>query len=63
MPARITVYDDDGSPLATFEGDGYAVRCAAVIANENLPDARWAFQVLSRYGHLVQHPADALAES
>ena len=36
----------------------FALRCAAAVAHENLPDARWALAVLARYGHLVPHPAD-----
>jgi len=58
MDIAMTIYDDDGSPIATFSGNGYAVRCAAAIAEQNYPDARWAFEVLNRYGHFVQHEAD-----
>ena len=53
------VYDDDGAQL-TLHGTGYAVRCAAAIADHNWPDARWALEVLTKYGHLVRHAADYL---
>lgn len=55
----ITIHHDDGDETR-LEGTGYAVRCAAHIAHENLPDARWALKVLNRYGHLVPHEADAI---
>jgi hypothetical protein len=41
-----------------LQGSGYAVRCAAAIADNNIPDALWACKVLTLYGHLVKHPAD-----
>lgn len=53
----ITVYHDDGDST-TLRGTGYAARCAAHIAYENVPDARWALEVLNRFGHLVPHPGD-----
>ncbi len=55
----MTIHHDGDSTV--LRGTGYAVRCAAYIASENLPNARWALEVLNRYGHLVTHPADALA--
>jgi hypothetical protein len=39
----------------------FALRCAAAVAHENVPDARWALKVLAKYGHLVPHEADAVA--
>ncbi len=54
---RITV---DGMDLE-FRGTCYACRCAVAIADTNIPDAEWAFEVLNRYGHLVRHPADDIA--
>jgi hypothetical protein len=57
----MTVYPyGTDEPGVTLTGTGYAVRCASHIAYENLPDARWALEVLNRYGHLVQHAADRL---
>ena len=57
----MTVYPDGtDEPGVTLTGTSYAVRCASHIAHENLPDARWALEVLNRYGHLVQHAADRL---
>ena len=53
------VYHDDGE-TTELHGAGYAVRAAAHIAAENVPDALWALEVLNRYGHLVQHPADRI---
>ena len=55
----ITIHHDDGDETR-LEGTGYAVRCAAHIAHENLPDARWALAVLNRFGHMVPHEADAI---
>jgi hypothetical protein len=43
-----------------LRGTPYAVRCAATIAYDNIPDALWALQVLNQYGHLVEHEADAM---
>lgn len=54
----MTVYPN-GDPIE-LRGTGYAVRCAAEIAHQNLPDARWALKVLNQFGHLVEHDADAL---
>ncbi|HUW80449.1 MAG TPA: hypothetical protein VMV54_06085 [Acidocella sp.] len=51
------VYDDHGGELR-LTGGGYAVRCASAVAQENFPDARWCLEVLNKYGHLVEHPAD-----
>jgi hypothetical protein len=42
----------------TLSGTPYAVRCAVAIAETNIPDARWALEVLNTYGHLVRHAAD-----
>jgi hypothetical protein len=57
----MTVYPyGTDEPGVTLTGTGYAVRCASHIAYENLPDARWALEVLNRYGHLVKHAADRL---
>jgi hypothetical protein len=53
------IHHADGEEIKP-RGTGYAVRCAAHIAHENLPDARWALEVLNRFGHLVSHPADSL---
>lgn len=57
LERTIIIHDDDGAEL-TLTGTGYATRCAASIATENWPDARWALEVLNRYGHLVPHEAD-----
>lgn len=52
------LHHEDGSEMIRLTGTGYAVRCAAHVAHENLPDARWCLEVLNKYGHLVRHPAD-----
>jgi hypothetical protein len=61
-----TIHHEDGdttvltAPPAEWDAiAAYALRCAAAVAHDNLPDARWALAVLARYGHLVPHPADA----
>ena len=51
----------DFTPLR-LTGTGYATRCARMIAEENIPDALWALEVLNKYGHLVKHPGDADCE-
>lgn len=53
----VIIHHDDGEKTE-LRGSGYAVRCAACIAHENLPDARWALKVLNAYGHLIKHEAD-----
>ena len=53
----MTIRHGDGDETE-LRGSAYAVRCAAHIAYENLPDARWALKVLNAYGHLVSHEAD-----
>ena len=55
--AHAVIRDDHGDELHLI-GTGYAVRCAVGIAHDNWPDARWALEVLNRYGHLVHHPGD-----
>ena len=57
MEMTALIHHDEGH-IERFTGSGYAVRCATIIAGENLPDARWALAVLNKYGHLVQHAAD-----
>jgi seryl-tRNA synthetase len=57
MTDTVTIHFDDGDKVS-LTGSGYALRCATVIAHENLPDARWALEVLTKYGHLVRHAAD-----
>lgn len=57
MKITLIKTDDDGAELR-LTGAGYATRCAGAIADQNWPDARWALEVLNRYGHLVPHPAD-----
>lgn len=47
----------DNTPVNMI-GTGYATRCAARLIYESIPDALWALEVLNRYGHLVEHPAD-----
>lgn len=59
METITIIRHDDGSETELC-GSGYAVRCAANIAHENLPDALWALEVLNRYGHLVPHQADQM---
>jgi hypothetical protein len=59
MADTLIKYDNDGAELR-LTGTGYATRCAGAIADQNWPDARWALDVLNRFGHLVRHPADAL---
>lgn len=54
----LIVYPNDEQVF--LRGTGYAVRCAAIISYENLPDARWALKVLNKYGQLVEHEADEL---
>lgn len=58
MTLTVTIIRADDGDEMRLEGTGYAVRCAAHIAHENRPDARWALEVLNRYGHLVTHEAD-----
>ena len=55
----VIVHHDNGNSI-TLTGTGYAVRCAALIAHDNYPDARWCLEVLNRFGHLVKHDADRL---
>lgn len=57
-PQATSTLDFGDGQTITLAGRGYAVRCAARIAEDNFPDARWALEVLNRYGHLVRHPAD-----
>jgi hypothetical protein len=57
-PEVTTIIHHADGEATVLKGTGYATRCAAHIAHENLPDARWALEVLNRYGHLVPHPAD-----
>lgn len=52
---RIVYVDGEAVRLS---GTGYATRCAAAIAPDNIPDAMWCLEVLNRFGHLVQHPAE-----
>jgi hypothetical protein len=54
---RITVYGDDGAELA-LAGNKRAVQCATEIAHSDWTDARWALEVLNRFGHLVPHSRD-----
>jgi hypothetical protein len=61
-----TIHHEDGdsttlvAPPAEWDAiAAYALRCAAAVAHENLPDARWALKVLAKFGHLVPHEADA----
>jgi hypothetical protein len=54
----VIIHHGDGETIE-LRGTGYAVRCAARIAEDNHPDARWALKVLNQYGHLVEHEADA----
>lgn len=63
MQSHIIAYPNadvgDDTPVHLI-GTGYATRCASVIVHENIPDAMWALEVLNKYGHLVQHPADVI---
>jgi hypothetical protein len=61
-----TIHHEDGDtttltapPAEWPEIAAFALRCAAAVAHENVPDARWALRVLAKYGHLVPHEADA----
>jgi hypothetical protein len=58
---QVIKYNTDGTPGIYLTGSGYALRCASYIADENYPDARWALEVLTRYGHLVAHESDKLS--
>lgn len=42
-----------------FYGSPRAVRCAHMVAEESMADARWLLEVLNKYGQLVEHPDDA----
>lgn len=45
---KLTVYDDDGAPLATFEyANGFVARCVASIADDNILDAYRAARILN----------------
>ena len=61
MQSTTIVTDERDGATMTLTGTGYATRCAAAIADTNWPDARWALEVLNKYGHLVPHAADAFS--
>ena len=51
--------DGPNEPGVTFDcATGYVLRCVSAISDQNIPDARWACEVLNRFGHLVRHAAD-----
>lgn len=58
MSETVTIVHHHDGEQTVLRGSGYAVRCAAHIAHENLPDARWALKVLNTYGLIVRHEAD-----
>ena len=45
----------NGDSIEFSVRNGLVARCVSAIANANMTDAKWAVEVLNRFGHLVKH--------